>query len=66
MGALLKDFGAFVEEVSQQIKQYGYGIAEAHPCRWIRRKTTVLFLIVFRSLAKLLLNSVFTDSFAES
>lgn len=27
-GVLLKDFGAYVEKVSEEIKQYGYGIAE--------------------------------------
>src|SRR5437867_13359738 len=28
-GLLLKHFGAYIETVSEQIKQYGYGIAEA-------------------------------------
>jgi hypothetical protein len=28
-GVLLKDFGAYVEKVSEQIKQYAYGVAEA-------------------------------------
>jgi len=28
-GVLLKDFGAYIETVSEQIKQYAYGVAEA-------------------------------------